>query len=127
MLVRRYSPDYLLIHPMGMDYLGETYGADSPEYRNNAIRQDVIIAPLLVEWLGKGYDVLVTGDHGISADHSHGGTTPDVRMVPLFHFKPDHQGSGNTGQVISQLQIAPTVCRLLGLPIPATMKYPPVV
>jgi hypothetical protein len=48
-------------------------------------------------------------------------------MVPLFHIKPDRQGSGNTGQVISQLQIAPTLCRLLGLGIPATMKHPPVV
>ncbi len=127
MLVRKFAPDYLLIHPMGMDYLGETYGADSPEYRNNAIRQDMVLSPLIVEWREKGYDILVTGDHGISADHSHGGTTPDVRMVPLFHIMPDRQGSGNTGQVISQLQIAPTVCRLLGLAIPATMKYPPVV
>jgi len=127
LLVRRFAPDYLLVHPMGMDYKGETYGADSPEYRNNAIRQDGLLAPLIVEWLAKGYDILVTGDHGISADHSHGGTTPDVRMVPLFHIKPDRQGTGNTNQVISQLQMAPTLCRLLGLQIPATMKQSPVV
>jgi len=47
-------------------------------------------------------------------------------LVPLFYVNPDRQGSGNTGQVISQLQIAPTLCRLLGLQIPATMKHPPV-
>lgn len=35
-LARRYSPDDLLIHPMGMDYLGDTLGADTPEYRNQA-------------------------------------------------------------------------------------------
>ena len=127
MLVRKFAPDYLLVHPMGMDYQGERHGADSLEYRNNATRQDGVLAPLIVEWLDNGYDILVTGDHGINADRSHGGTTPEVRMVPLFHIKPDRQGSGNTGQVISQLQIAPTLCRLLGLGIPATMKYPPVV
>jgi hypothetical protein len=35
-LVRRYSPDDVLIHPMGMDHLGDTLGADTPEYRNQA-------------------------------------------------------------------------------------------
>ena len=40
MLVRKFAPDYLLVHPMGMDYTGETYGANSSEYRNHAIRQD---------------------------------------------------------------------------------------
>ena len=127
MLVRRFSPDYMLLHPMGMDYLGETYGSDSPEYRNNATRQDLWLAPLIVEWLEMGYNILVTGDHGINADHAHGGNTPDVRMVPLFHINNDRQGKGNTGQVISQLQIAPTICKLLGLQIPETMKHPPVV
>ncbi len=28
MLVRRFAPDYLLVHPMGMDYQGETFGAN---------------------------------------------------------------------------------------------------
>ena len=127
MLARKFSPDYMLVHPMGMDYLGERYGADSPEYRNNAGVQDNLLAPLILEWLSRGYDLLITGDHGINADHTHGGTTPDVRMVPLFIIQPSRQGAGNTGETISQLQIAPTLCKLLGLPIPSTMKYPPVV
>jgi len=41
MLVRRFSSDYLLVHPMGMDNTGEAYGANSAEYRNHAIRQDI--------------------------------------------------------------------------------------
>ena len=114
------------MNKMGMDYAGESYGADSSEYRNKAIRQEVILANLVMEWLERGYNVLVTGDHGISADHSHGGTTPDVREVPLFILSPDAAGRGNTGEVISQLQIAPTVLKLMKLPIPETMKHPPV-
>jgi arylsulfatase A-like enzyme len=55
----------------------------------------------------------------------HGGSTPDVRNVPLYVIPPDGNGAGNTGRTISQLQIAPTVCRLLGVPIPKTMKQPP--
>jgi predicted AlkP superfamily pyrophosphatase or phosphodiesterase len=126
MLVRRWQPDYLLIHPMGMDYTGETHGADSSAYRNHAIHQDMWLAPHLAEWIGLGYTLLVSGDHGISADRSHGGTTPDVREVPLFLVQPGIRGRGDTGEVLSQLQMAPTLCSLLGLPIPSTMKAAPV-
>jgi predicted AlkP superfamily pyrophosphatase or phosphodiesterase len=125
MLARRYSPDYLLLHPMGMDYLGETYGADTKEYRNNATRQDSYLAPLIVEWQEKGYTILVTGDHGINKDGSHGGTTPEQREVPLFIVQPNGAGKGNTGEVVSHLQIAPTILNLLGVSIPETMKSPP--
>ncbi len=104
-------PDDLLVHPMDMDDLGHKYGAESSEYRRNAVVQDVVLANLVPEWMERGYDVLVTGDHGMSADKMHGG-------VP---------GEGGAGEVISQLQIAPTVCKLLGVPIPETMEQPSVV
>ena len=127
MLSRRYSPDYLLIHPMGMDYTGEKYGADTSQYRNQAIYQDMFLAGLIAEWMQRGYTILVTGDHGINADHLHGGTTPEQREVPLYMIRPGVQGAGDTGEVISQLVIAPTICTLLGIPIPETMKYPSII
>jgi predicted AlkP superfamily pyrophosphatase or phosphodiesterase len=125
LLVRRFSPDYLLIHPMGMDYHGEMFGSDSSEYRNQAIKQDMWLAPLIMEWKERGYFLLVTGDHGINKDGAHGGTTPEQREVPLFVIRPNGQGSGDTGQTISQMQIAPTILHLLELPIPETMKSKP--
>ncbi len=121
-LVRRFSPDYLLLHPMGMDYHGETYGSDSKEYRNHAIRQDAWLAPLIQEWMERDYIILVTGDHGVNKDGAHGGTTSEQREVPLFCIQPKVKGRGDTGEIISQLQIAPTVLNLLDVPIPETMK-----
>lgn len=73
MLVRRFSPDYILLHPMGMDYRGEKFGSDSPQYRNQAVKQDTWLAPYIVEWMELGYNILVTGDHGINKDGAHGG------------------------------------------------------
>lgn len=125
LLVRRFQPDYLLLHPMGMDYAGESFGSDSPEYRTHAIHQDIWLSTYITEWSALGYMILVTGDHGMNADGHHGGTTPDMREVPLFVIPPDHAGNGNTGEAISQLRIAPTVCKLLGVPIPDTMKHSP--
>lgn len=127
MLVRRFAPDYLLVHPMGMDNAGETFGSDSSEYRNQAIRQDKILAPLIPAWLELGYDVLVTADHGINKDGMHGGTTPEMREVPLYIVRKGTAGLGDTQQVMSQLQIAPTVCKLLGITIPQTMKAAPAI
>lgn len=124
LLVRRYSPNYLLIHPMGLDYRGEIFGSESKEYRNHVTAQDSCLAPLLVEWKERGYTILVTGDHGINRDGSHGGGAAEQREVPLFVVRPNEQGKGETGETVSQLQLAPTILRFLGLPIPATMRHP---
>jgi predicted AlkP superfamily pyrophosphatase or phosphodiesterase len=124
-LVRKFSPDYLLIHPMGLDYHGEKHGSDSGEYKNQAIEQDSLLAPLIMEWMEGGYIVFVTGDHGINRDGQHGGTTPEQREVPLFIIRSDGQARGDTIETISQLQIAPTILKLLDVPIPPSMKMNP--
>ena len=59
---------------MMVDYAGGKYGAESGEYRHQAVRQDMWMAPLIPEWLDKGYIILVTGDHGMNAFGHHGGT-----------------------------------------------------
>ena len=124
-LVRKFSPDYLLLHPMGMDYFGETFGSDTKEYRNHTTYQDSKLAPLILEWKDRGYTIFVTGDHGINKDGSHGGTTPEQRTVPFFVIQPTFKGRGEVGDVISHLQIAPTILNLLNISIPATMKQKP--
>jgi predicted AlkP superfamily pyrophosphatase or phosphodiesterase len=100
MLVRRFSPDYLLLHPMGMDYQGETFGSDSSQYRNQAVKQDMWLAPFIVEWMELGYTILVTGDHGINKDGTHGGPALEQREVPLYMIRPGHEGSGDTGKTV---------------------------
>ena len=126
-LVRRFSPDYLLLHPMGMDYHGETFGSDTKEYRNHAIRQDMWLAPLIQEWMEREYTIFVTGDHGINKDGAHGGAALEQREVPLFWIQPKVKGRGDTGETISHLQVAPTILHLLEVPIPSTMKHPPLI
>lgn len=123
-LSRKFNPDYLLVHPMGMDHQGETYGANSKQYCSQAVLQDTILAMLIPEWSQDGYMVLVSSDHGVDQDGLHGGNTPEVRDVPLVIISPNGAGQGDSSLVISQLQIAPTILNLLGIPIPATMKQP---
>jgi len=127
LIVRKFHPDYLLLHPMGMDDIGQKFGANSSEYRNHAIIQDMMWTTFLWEWMGLGYTILVSGDHGMNDDKLHGGTTPDMREVPLYIIRPGIPGEGDTGKTITQLRVAPTICKLLGVPIPETMKHPALV
>jgi predicted AlkP superfamily pyrophosphatase or phosphodiesterase len=127
MLARRFNPDYLLIHPMMIDVVGEAYGADSPQYRKQVITQDQIMANLVPEALAVGYTMLITADHGMSDDNStHGGTLPQMRNVPLYIIKPGMKGEGKRKESISQLRIAPTLLQLLGVAIPDTMQALPI-
>jgi phosphoglycerol transferase MdoB-like AlkP superfamily enzyme len=77
-----------------------------------------------MEWKELGDTVLITGDHRINKDGSHSGITPEQRAVPLFMDPPNGQGKGDTDETVSQLQLAPTILNLLGLPIPEEMQHP---
>lgn len=123
-LRQRWQPDFLLVHPMGLDDAGHRYGGESGEYRAQAIATDSLLSHVIPRWREAGYHILITADHGMNADGQHGGTLPDVREVPLFcigeAFAPGVDLEG-----VSQLAIAPLVCQLLGLaPAPAMQTIP---
>jgi predicted AlkP superfamily pyrophosphatase or phosphodiesterase len=129
-MVRRYEPDYLLVHPMGMDNTGHQFGAHSREYNNHAIAVDQILASLIPGWLERQYNILVTADHGMNENHMHGGSGADVRQVPLYTILSSASAPPAPTEArgpVSQLCIAPTVLKLLGLPVPETMQAPALV
>jgi predicted AlkP superfamily pyrophosphatase or phosphodiesterase len=111
-LRKRYDPDFLLIHPMNIDDAGHHHGLDSKEYRNTTRRADVILSDFLPEWIREGYQILVTSDHGMNNDFSHGGTLTEEREVPLFVIGDQfsHQPAN-----IAQTEICGVICELLGL------------
>ena len=86
MLRRTYHPDLLYFHPMNIDDCGHHYGFDSMEYRNQARKVDVLISRFIDTWLNEGYQVIITSDHGMNNDKSHGGTLTIERQVPFFTF-----------------------------------------
>ncbi|TXK82697.1 hypothetical protein [Paenibacillus sp. N3.4] len=74
------------------------------------------MASLLPFWIELNYEIIVTSDHGMNMDGSHGGTGAAEREVPFYvigaSFEP-----GYHEDVIPQLAVAPLVCRLLSLPL----------
>jgi hypothetical protein len=124
MLALRFQPDYLLIHPMGMDYVGEPAGGRSLLYLDQGRLQDAILANLVPVWLEHGYSVIVTADHGMTDDGRHGGSSRAERQVPLYLIDPHSDRGGDMQGEISQCSLAPTICRLLGVPVPESMQTP---
>jgi bisphosphoglycerate-independent phosphoglycerate mutase (AlkP superfamily) len=61
----------------------------------------------------------------MNKDKSHNMASLKDRELPLFLILAEESGKGDAEEVISQLQIAPTICKLLDIPIPETMKSPP--
>lgn len=112
-LRKNHNPDFLYIHPMGMDDIGHKYGGNSGEYRNNAIYVDSLLGKVIPLWQELGYQIVVTSDHGMNDDGNHGGDTQNDRDVPLFIISPKEIPLED--EVVPQLKIAPLMCYLMGI------------
>ncbi|MGY8870152.1 MAG: alkaline phosphatase family protein [Pseudomonadales bacterium] len=112
-LRRKYDPDFLLVHPMNIDDAGHRAGFDSAHYRNTARHSDMSLSYHLPEWIAAGYQILITADHGMNSDKSHGGTLPEERDIPLFVIgeRFSHQADCSPAQT----EICGVVCDLLGI------------
>lgn len=106
------DPDFLLIHPMNIDDAGHRHGLSSMEYRNRARMADGYLSHWMPGWLAAGYQVVVTADHGMNDDRSHGGTLPEETRVPLWVF--GRAFSLTPELTIQQTELCGTLCDVLG-------------
>ncbi|WP_105901185.1 alkaline phosphatase family protein [Vibrio gangliei] len=118
-LLTTYQPDFLLIHPMNIDDAGHQSGLDSSHYRNTARHADVLLSNFIPSWLKAGYQIMITSDHGMNNDLSHGGVLAEEREVPLFllgsAFQQQADNPKNDTIFIQQTELCGTVCQVLGL------------
>ena len=112
-LRRTYDPDFLLLHSMNIDLMGHRFGGGTKEYMDAARTAAEFLARLLPRWLEEGCHVAVTADHGMGPMGYHGGPSPEQRMIPLYLFGTDAVPGDHTDHLISQLNLAPLLCRLL--------------
>lgn len=124
-LRRRYNPDFLMIHPMGVDDNGHKFGAASRQYAGAATRSNDMIAWMWPECQKAGYQLVVTGDHGMDNLGMHGGNEPIQRETPLYILSPQVEGGDFSGEEpVSTLDVAPLLCRLLNIEPSKQMRRP---
>ena len=115
-LRREFDPDFILYHSMGIDFWGHRKGAQSSEYESAIGNVDALLSPLIEVWRKEGYQIVITADHGMNVLGNHGGTDTAQRDVPLYIFSDAVKCGRFEEEYISQLCVAPLLCRLLGIP-----------
>ena len=111
-----YHPDFLLVHPMNVDLEGHRFTCTSREYGHASEVSFDQIAVLFDRWRADGYDLVVTGDHGMDELGMHGGDSPSQREVPLYIVSDRVEAGDFTNHSITNLNVAPLICDLLGIP-----------
>ncbi len=103
------------------DSAGHDFGGLSPEYLETAKAVDGCLRQVVGTFDDGQTTFLITSDHGHihrRGGGGHGGGEEEVLEVPLVLFgRAIRENSGWKGD---QVDIAPTICALLGLPLAAT-------
>lgn len=118
---KTYSPDFMMYHPMSIDLAGHTFGSDSNEYAERVASMGYLVADLIPGWLNDGYQIVISADHGMDPKGIHCGTTAVQRDVPLYIFSPLVETGRFEDNYTSHRNVAPLLCRLLGIPAGADM------
>lgn len=120
-----FNPDFLFIHSMNIDDAGHKFGSKSAEYACSISKADTVLGLYLPKWIEEGYNVIITSDHGMNENKIHGGNDYIQRYVPLYIFAKEENKIKKgefTSDEVSQLYIAPLVCKLLGINKAGKMK-----
>lgn len=121
-LRQHFEPDFLLIHTMNIDDAGHKFGSASMEYHKTVAYENILLSTVLPVFMGAGYQVAVTADHGMNEYHLHGGNSASQRMVPLYLLSDKVKKNTFAQSCFSELFIAPILCRLLGMEPSSGMK-----
>ncbi|MCI9212568.1 MAG: alkaline phosphatase family protein [Ruminococcus sp.] len=117
----QYDPDFILYHSMGIDNQGHLKGAGSKEYEGAIAAANNILSLLMETWMQEGYQIVITADHGMNELGLHGGTDAEQRDIPLYIFSSAVKAGRFEGDYISELNVAPLLCRLLDIPVSPEM------
>ena len=111
----------LVVAVVTPDIIGHQYGGESPQYLEAAEDADRCIQRVVKSLNDGDTTFIVASDHGHIdqlGSGGHGGTETEVTDVPtVLYGRAVKRGSGWRGE---QIDIAPTICALLGLPLPAS-------
>ncbi len=123
-LRKKPAPDFLVLHLVGLDHAGHRHGVKSAGYADIA-RRTVAHVENIVRLLPPDTVVLLTSDHGATDSGGHGGASEVETTAPLFVFGPGIAAGARVN--INQIDLAPTLSCLLGLPFPTTSLGRPAV
>lgn len=79
--------DTVAMHYGGTDHAGHAYGTTTPEWKAKLRSIDAQLDRVL-DAVPEGWNVIVTGDHGMTVDGKHGGDEVEVRSTTAYVWGP---------------------------------------
>lgn len=114
-IIEKYHPEFVFLYMVETDIKGgHRFGWMSQEYKDriyNAINN----VKKMIEKFGTEYHVIITADHG-GHEKFHGTTLKEDMTIPMF-FYGNSFVPGKLNKDISLLDIAPTIAKILSIPI----------
>jgi hypothetical protein len=111
------SWDVMIAHFLGVDHAGHTFGRDTSQLSAKLEQMDLFLSKL-VPRIGKETLLVIMGDHGMTASGNHGGASEDELQCGLIVVSPSLPASHESSRSVPQVDLVPSLCLLLGLPIP---------
>lgn len=109
-------PALLVAHFVAPDHMAHAYRADSATYREHLRALDASLEALYAR-LPSDWTVVALSDHAALANGQHGTDAPEMRLTPLVAFGPGVR-AGAASRPLEQVDVAPTLATLLGVPVP---------
>lgn len=110
------QPDFAFVYLGTVDTAGHRYGWMSDEYLRQAERVDRQLGRLL-DGLPADIHVLVQADHG-GHERTHGTEMAEDMTIPWIVAGPSIRPGHSINRPVSLLDTAPTLARILGVPVP---------
>ncbi|RWS25466.1 GPI ethanolamine phosphate transferase 2-like protein, partial [Leptotrombidium deliense] len=125
-LSRREEWDYMMLHFLGVDHIGHTYGRFNEHMTNKLHELDNFIKNIydLLRKDKSRYLIVVTADHGMRDNGGHGDMSEKEILTPLVFIdsKQSEQHKQKHYVHVNQLDIVNTISAALGLPYPQLSK-----
>jgi len=106
LIIYKYTPDFVLIHVLTPDEIGHAKGIGK-EYKLAINAIDGILGATIPRWLGLGYDIVLTADHGMDENDNHGGSKCSEVLIPLY-FLSKKDWKPISGKM-HQIDVAPII------------------
>ena len=117
--------DVMILHYLGLDHIGHLEGPGSSLVQPKLDEMGDIIKSVWAGLQGKTRAgqppvMIILGDHGMADGGGHGGSSPSEVLVPCVIVCPDPGLLLDSGsEVIHQVDLAPSLAMLTGVPIPS--------
>ncbi len=116
------NPNFLLVHTMNVDEMGHRHGGISEAYLEAALLNDRCIKEFVEKIPEPGESVIIiTGDHGHTDTGGHGGLEKEAAEIKVAFYGKGVTAGGNL-EGYTQLDLAPTIAAILGLPFTSYME-----